>query len=90
MVIFFVWLFRLENHHQQNPETNFVPSSNEALSQIVRKLKSQGMNYKVEKKLVKLKEVILRLNNYKTKWVNVFFSFSIVHVNSAAYVHTIL
>jgi len=59
----------LEHHHQQNTETQFQPSVNEALSQIVRKLKSQGMTYKVEKKLVKLKDIILRLNSHKAKYV---------------------
>ncbi|XP_047134081.1 phosphoinositide 3-kinase regulatory subunit 4 isoform X1 [Hydra vulgaris] len=54
-------LARLELHHQDN-KTMFNPSNEDPLSQITRKLKSQGMTAEIEEKIIRLKEIILKLN----------------------------
>ena len=45
----------------------FNPSNEDPLSQITRKLKSQGMTAAIEKKIVRLKDIILKLNANKIK-----------------------
>lgn len=60
------FLARLIAHQEENPGIAFASSNTDPLSQITRKLKSQGMTPQIEKKLVCLKEIILRLNAYKT------------------------
>ena len=66
-LIYNIYLFRLEEHHQRKQDSPFTPSSSEPLTQVTRKLKSQGMTVAIEKKLVRFKEIILRLNSIKIK-----------------------
>jgi len=58
-------LTRLEKHHEESNDP-FIPKSSEAITQIIRKLKSQGMTASIEKKLILLKETIFRLSAIKT------------------------
>ena len=52
------------------PSEPFTNQSDEALAQMMRKLKSQGMTEAIEKKLLRLKDIIIRLNITKAVYVS--------------------
>ena len=65
--LFFCFL-RLESVHcaDKGNEKESLPVD-EALGQTIRRLKSQGMTDVVERKLLRLREVILKLNNGRAR-----------------------